>query len=51
MKTKQEIDIMIAKCEDNDIDYSGMSYEEGVAAALEWVMGYIDEVPIEDSED
>jgi len=28
--------------------YPGMSYEEGVRAALEWVSGDSDELPMED---
>jgi len=28
--------------------FPGMSYEEGVRAALEWVLGHCDESPMED---
>lgn len=33
---------------DQGSKYPGMSYEEGVKYALEWVLGYSDEKPMED---
>ena len=50
MKTRKEVDEQIDKAQqaiESGEGYHGMSYEEGVKAALEWVMGDIDEEPIE----
>ena len=51
MKTKQEIHQMIDKANDllDSDNYSGMSYQDGVKEALEWVLGYCD-APLEDEE-
>lgn len=46
MKTEQEITQMIDEAYSNDGKFSGMTYEQGVVAALEWVMG--EENPLED---
>ena len=50
MKTRKEVDEQIDKAQqaiESGEGYHGMGYEEGVKAALEWVMGDIDEEPIE----
>jgi hypothetical protein len=31
--------------------YPGMTYEEGVLAALDWICGFAEEPPMEDDED
>ena len=51
MRTKNEIheqiDIATEKQERGE-GFSGMSYEDGVKAALEWVMGITDDKPMDD---
>jgi hypothetical protein len=50
VKTRKEVDVQIDKANEfieNGTGCHGMSYEEGVKAALEWVMGDVDEEPIE----
>lgn len=49
-RSKEEIRDMVQKAydsEDSDHPLFGMSYEEGVRAALDWVTGDIEEPPIE----
>ena len=51
MRTEQEKHEMIDRANDaiNDgITYPGMSYEDGVKAALQWEMGITDEEPMEE---
>jgi hypothetical protein len=45
MKTKEEIREVTDKFDDYANDFPGMTYEQGVKEALEWVLG-----DIEDSE-
>jgi len=45
MKTKDEAYEIIDACENSDLP--GMSYEEGVISALLWMIGDINETPIE----
>jgi len=51
MRTKDEmydqIDIATEKQESGE-GFGGMSYEDGVKAALEWAMGDVDDKPIDD---
>lgn len=47
MKTEKEINAMIDKTFDNEDAYPGMSYTDGIKAALSWVMGYEEEEPYE----
>lgn len=44
--TAYEIEQQIAAAEEND--YPGMTYAEGVKAALEWVLGDTEETPFEE---
>lgn len=44
---ENQIDLA-AKAKDEGGKYFGMSYEEGVQAALEWVTGVTDELPMEE---
>jgi len=46
MRTQDEIEEQIEEAEMKD--FSGMSYSEGVKNALEWVLEYVDEKPMED---
>jgi len=49
--TKKQIEDQLAQAIDasaNGSKWPGMSYEEGVAAALRWVLGESDEKPMED---
>jgi hypothetical protein len=52
MRPKTEIYEQIDKCYDEEGNpthrWPGMSYEEGVIAALQWAVGDSDEVPMED---
>jgi hypothetical protein len=49
-KTKDEIfaviDAAIASQETRPRRYSGMTYQEGVIRALDWVLGRIDDPPL-----
>jgi len=47
MKTQEEINHQIDVATDNPDMYPGMSYADGIKAALEWVLGYTDENPTE----
>lgn len=51
MRTKEEmyeqIDIATEKQESGE-GFRGMSYEDGVKAALEWAIGIIDDKPMDD---
>ncbi len=49
MKLEAEINDML-DLTDECRDLSGMTYKEGVKAALEWVMGYTDEAPYTEDE-
>lgn len=48
VKDLKEIDAQIGECMDNPNAFPGMSYVEGVQAALEWVIGLTDTAPMED---
>jgi len=52
MKPKEEIIEELAFAEDaidgEENKFFGMTYEQGVKAALEWVLDYTDERPMED---
>ena len=45
MKTIEEINVQIDLADEDK--YPGMSYSDGVKAALEWVLEYIDEQPMD----
>ncbi|HLO91535.1 MAG TPA: hypothetical protein VK172_10265 [Lentimicrobium sp.] len=50
-RTEKEIDEQISRAMigvNNGTKYAGMSYEDGVRYALEWVVGDSDEKPMED---
>ena len=47
-KSKDEIYDQIYEAKDNNGKFKGMSYEDGVIAALEWVLGEEEETPMED---
>lgn len=50
MKTRDEIHDQIDKANEDPGFCSGMSYTDGVKAALEWVLGETDEpAPMEDA--
>jgi len=42
-----EIDTVLGWCVDNPGKYPGMSYQDGIEAALLWVTGQTDENPAE----
>lgn len=51
MRSDKEINEVLEKCfeaEENGSAYSGMSYEDGVKAAIDWMSGYTDEKPFDD---
>jgi hypothetical protein len=54
MKSKKEIEDMLDKVLSNKEaiahNLRGMSYPEGIEAALEWVMGLREEPPVDDSD-
>lgn len=45
--TDKEIQAMIDAAQDSTQNLFGMSYQEGVVAALMWALGNTDELPIE----
>jgi len=51
-RSEQEIQDQIAAAEDSvatgESRWPGMSYEDGVSAALRWCIGESDDVPMED---
>lgn len=47
MKTQYEIEEMLDLAENSE-DFLGMSYGDGVKAALEWALGYISEPPFDE---
>ena len=51
LKSEEEIDELLNQCVDSEetgeSKYPGMTYEQGIKAALEWVQGY-GEHPLED---
>lgn len=50
--TDEEIDAVMNECseriDDGDSKYPGMSYEQGVQAALDWMRGLTPNSPMED---
>lgn len=44
----KEIENQMWKAVEEKGKYSGMSYEEGVEAALRWVLGESEDLPMED---
>lgn len=50
--SQTEIDEQIEKAREHKKDpYLGMTYEQGVMDALEWVSGYVDDPPMEDEDE
>lgn len=47
MKTITEIEEQLDKAKELNGKYGGMTYEEGVVAALEWILGWTDDEPME----
>ena len=39
MKTKKEIEKVLSNFDDTKSEYRSMTYEQGIAEALEWVIG------------
>ena len=49
MKSKREIEDVLNRVDEFGASkFPGMSYEEGVSAALRWVLDEIEEDPLED---
>lgn len=48
IKTAAEIENVIGDTMENPDKFPGMSYTDGVSAALRWVLGETDEYPMED---
>lgn len=48
IRTQDEITELIEKAEDNQGKFSGMSYEQGIVNALEWVLDSEYENPMND---
>lgn len=48
MKTVAEIEKQIDIASEDNNKFSGMTYEQGVEAALSWVMDEVDEAPMDD---
>ena len=50
VRTDQEISEVIGWCfeaNDNGTYYSGMSYEDGIRAAIDWITGVSDDSPVQ----
>ncbi len=47
-RSTQEIDAVLEACDARQGRWPGMTYEEGVRAALLWVLGIWDDNPIEE---
>lgn len=47
VKTPEEINDMITDCIDTNGTLHGMTFEEGVRAGIEWVIGEMDENPLD----
>jgi hypothetical protein len=47
-RTEQEIRDQIDKASVDESIFYGMTYEEGIKAALEWVLGDIDAKPMDE---
>ncbi len=51
-RTEQEIDDLLNECieseETGGSKYPGMTYEQGIKAAIEWITGEINDNPMED---
>lgn len=43
---ESQLDEAIKQADTGESRFFGMSYEEGVAAALDWVLGHVSEAPI-----
>ena len=48
MRTKNEAYNLIDKARETDGTYNGMSYEQGIIDALEWLIGDVEDNPLED---
>jgi hypothetical protein len=51
IRTEEEIDRLeswAAEGQDNGTHYSGMSYEDGIRATLDWLLGQRDESPADE---
>lgn len=52
VRTEQEIRDLLNQCADAEetggSKYPGMSYEQGIKAAIEWIIGDINDHPIND---
>jgi hypothetical protein len=52
VRTVREIELEIQDADDiidnGESKFFGLPYEAGVKAALEWVLGWVDERPLED---
>ena len=48
MRSNDEIEEQIGEATDSDGKFSGMTYEEGVKNALEWVLEETEDKPMDD---
>ena len=48
VRSDDEIDDLLDKCYDGGTHYRGMTYEDGIRAAIEWLTGLTDDNPIEE---
>jgi hypothetical protein len=47
-RTEEEIDEVLEKANSGEGGFSGMSYEQGVINAIEWLTGLMEESPMDD---
>lgn len=50
-RTEEEINELLNKCSEAEEEgasrYPGMTYEEGIHAAIDWMLGYNDDNPLD----
>jgi len=51
-KTEEEVDDIVNRCGEQESKggskWPGMTYEQGVRAALDWIVGWSDDHPLDD---
>lgn len=52
VRTSEEIDELLNQCSESEetghANFLGMSYEQGVKAAIEWLCDYVNDHPIQE---
>lgn len=48
IEIEEQVDIALVYVNKGESKFPGMTYEDGIRNALEWVLGYSDVAPMED---